>query len=387
MLIRNYVSEMTDLLTKSLARAWSRQGNQVVSDHDKSPVCLDAFPGAHKHVAEGQMLFDVLVKDFDSKTLTVKLDHLRFGHVPIVGDQKPHFFGAALGDEQKDSSHLGQPDEFLGDLEFSFPGKPNGFVSPRSLGQMTDDDFLAAYFQNTIALESRNESPTCFYNRIEDRGAGIPAVHKNTDRGPQLILKACKNLDSQIDFAFESSLGAKGFGLITANRPSQALRSHFQDASHSALSFDQSVGRMMDAETLNLFALSGTSRIVDDHQSFLRAVGQRGDVILIGLLKPLSFLRRAVEKTLQVVGQRLGKLSGDLAGRVKFDQPDQTDQIQHEMAALGFAQDTQERSQNSRNLFREKFSHGFRVVLLALAGIGDFDRKPFVLKTFYSLVT
>ncbi len=54
MLIRNGVSEMANLLTKSLARAWNRQGDQVVGDHGQCPVCLDALPGAHKHVAEGQ---------------------------------------------------------------------------------------------------------------------------------------------------------------------------------------------------------------------------------------------------------------------------------------------------------------------------------------------
>ena len=71
---------MTNLLTEAFEAFWSRQGDQVVSDHDKGPVCLDALPRTHKHVAEGQMLFDVLVKDLDSKTLTVKTDHFRFVH-------------------------------------------------------------------------------------------------------------------------------------------------------------------------------------------------------------------------------------------------------------------------------------------------------------------
>ena len=386
MLIRNCVSEMTNLLTESLARAWNRQGNQVVGDHDKSPVCLDALPGAHKHVAEGQMLFDVLMKDLDSEALAVKLDHLGFGHVQIVGDQKPHFFGATLGDEQKNSSHLGKPDEFLCNLEFSFLGKLNGLVSPRSLGQVTDDDLLAADFQNAIALESRNESPACFYNRIEDRGAGIPAVHKNGHRSTQLVLKACENLEGQIDLAFESPLRRSALGLVTGNRPSQALGSEFQDTSHGALPSEQPVGRMMDAEALNLFALSRASRIVDDHQNFPRAIGPRSNQGLIGFQKALSFLWRAVEKTLEIVGQRLGKLDSDLPSRMKLDQPDQTDQVEKKMFDLRFGHSAQEISQSGRSFCREKFSHGFRV-LLALAGIGDFDRKPFVLKTKYSLVT
>jgi hypothetical protein len=376
MLIRNVVSEMTNLLTKPLARAWSRQGDQVVSDRGKSPVCLGALPGAHKHMVEGQMLFDVLVEDLDSKTLAVELDHLKFGHVQIVGDQKSHFFGPAFGNKEKHSSHLGQPDEFLCDLEFSFLGKLDGFVSPRSLGQVTDDDFLAADFQDTIALERRNESPACFYNRIEDRGAGVPTVDKDRYRSAELILKTRENVDCQLDFALESSLGTKAFGLITANRPSQTLSCAFQNASHGALAFDQPGGRMMDADSLNLLAFPSAGRIVDDRQNFLAPVGRRSDQSLIGFFEALPFLGRAIEKALKIVGQPLGKLSGDFAGRMKLDQPDETDEVEKEMFDLGFAQNVQETAEHSRNLFREKFSHGFRV-LLGLVSIGDFDRKPF----------
>lgn len=386
MLKRNHISEMTNLLTESLARAWNRQGNQVVSDHDKSPVCLDALPGAHKHMAEGQMLFDVLVKNLDPEALAVKLDHLGFGHVQIVGDQKSHFFGAAFGDKEKYSSHFWQPDEFLCDFEFSFLGKPDGFVSPRSLGQVTDDDFLAVDVQDAIALESRNESPACFYNRVEDRGAGVPTVDENGHGSAQLILKTCENLDRQIDFALESPLRTSALGLVTGNRPSQTLCAEFQDASHGALPFDQPIGRMMHTDSLNFLALAGASCIVDDRQNFLRAIGRRSNQGLIGLLEALFFLWRAVEKTLKIVGQRLGKLSGDLPSRMELDQPDQTDQVEQKMFDLGFAQSAQEISQSGRSFRREKFSHGFRV-LLGCHSKGDFDRKPFVLKTLYSLVT
>ena len=90
--MQNGVSEMTNLLTKTLETLRNRQGNQVVGDHDNRPVCLDALPGTHKHVAEGQVLLDILVKDFDSETLVVKLDHLRFRHLKVVGNQKPGVF-------------------------------------------------------------------------------------------------------------------------------------------------------------------------------------------------------------------------------------------------------------------------------------------------------
>jgi hypothetical protein len=130
MLIRKCVSEMTNLLAKSLAMIWSRQGNQIVGDRDKSPVCLDALPGAHEHVAEGQVLLDVLVKDLDSKTLAVNPDHLGFAHFEMVGNQESGFLGASFGDKEEHGADLGQMDDSLGDLEPPLLGKTHSLVSP-----------------------------------------------------------------------------------------------------------------------------------------------------------------------------------------------------------------------------------------------------------------
>ncbi|MCM8775333.1 MAG: hypothetical protein NC930_03145 [Candidatus Omnitrophica bacterium] len=161
---RHSVLEMTNLLTETFEMLVSRQGNQVVCDYDESPVCLDALPRTHKHVAEGQVLLDFLVKDFDPEALAVKSDHLGFAHVEIVGNQEARFLGAWLGDEKKHGTDFGQMDNSFGDFEFSFSGNPNGFVSPRSLGQVTDDRLLAADFQNTIALDRSYKNPAGFDN-------------------------------------------------------------------------------------------------------------------------------------------------------------------------------------------------------------------------------
>lgn len=101
-LMRNGTSEITNLLTEAFEMLGNRQGNQAVGDQDKGPVCLDVLPRAHKDVAGGQVLFEVLVEDLDSKTLAVKLDHLRFCHFKIGGNQKPGFFGAPFGNKEEE---------------------------------------------------------------------------------------------------------------------------------------------------------------------------------------------------------------------------------------------------------------------------------------------
>ena len=377
---------MTNLLTEAFEMFWSRQGNQVVGDHDKDPVCLDALPRPHKHVAEGQMLFDVLVKDLDSKTLAVKTDHLGFGHLKIVGNQKPCFFGAALGNKEKHCSDSGQMDLSFGDLQLALFGNADSFVCPRSLGQVTDDGFLAVDFQNAVAFDRCDKSPTCFDNRNEDGRAGIPAVHQHDDRGPNSLAKIAKNFLAQLDFAFEFVLGAGGFGTIAFYRPGQPLSGDLQNASHGTLAFDQSLGRMVNPHALDLLAFSGTGGIVEGYDNFWQLVCRLRQKSLIGLAKTRLFLGRAIEKALQVVGKYLGNLAGNFPRRMKFDQPDQAGQINQEMFDLRFGQNAQEMSQIGRSFLWENFSHGFRA-LLGCHSIGDFGRKPFYLKYLSLFVT
>lgn len=365
---------------------WSRQGNHIVSDHDKSPVCLDALPRSHKHVAEGQVLLEVLVKDFDAKALTVEFDHLGFAHVELVGNQEPGFLGAAFGDKQKHGSDLGQADDSLGNLEFSFLGNAHGFVSPRSLGQVTDDGFRTVYFQNTIAFDRSDKDPARFDKRNKDWGTGVPAVHQNRHRGMNLAAKILKDFLRQLDFAFELCLGAGGLGAIADNSPSQPLSRNFQDASHGTLALDQTSGRVVNTQTFDMLAFSGTGGVVDGDKQLWQPVGFLSRKDLVGRLEMLAFFGRAIEKTLQVVGKRFRYLAGDLSSGMKLDEPDQPDQVNQEVFDLGFVQNAQETFENGRCFLREKFSHGF-CVLLALAGIGDFDQKPFYLKRLLSFTT
>lgn len=386
MLIRNCVSEITDLLTKTLAMTWSRQGNQIVCDHDKSPVCLNALPGTHKHMAEGQVLFDVLVKDFDSESLAVKSDHLGFAHFEIVGDQESGFLGASFGDKEKHRSDLGQMDDTLGNFEPSFFGNTDGFVSPRSLGQVTDDGFGTVDFQNAVALDRGHKGPFGFDNRNKNGSTGIPAVHQYRHGGMNFSPKILKNFLSQPDFAFEFAFGTRSFGAISFHSPGEPLASYLQNASHNALPLDQPLGRVMNAQALDVLAPSGTGGIVDSDKQLWRFVDSLSQEILVGLLKTPAFLGRTVEKTLQVVWKRLGHPICNFPGGMELDEPDQPHKVNPEVFALRFCQDIQEMFQNGRCFLRENFSHGFRA-LLGLVSIGDFGRKPFYLKYLSLFVT
>jgi len=378
--MQNCVSEMTNLLTETFETLWSRQDNQVVSDHDKCPVCLDALPRSHKHMAEGQMLFDVLVEDFDSKPLAVESHHLGFAHRKTVGDQKPGFFGPAFGDKEKRGSNLGQMDDSLGYLELSLSGKTDGLVRPRSLGQVTDDGFDAVYFQNPIAFDCSHEYPACFYNWIENRSTSIPAVHQNGNGSMKRLTKVLKNIPRQLDFALKHAFGTRGLGPVSLDCPRKPLNPNLQNTGNGALASHQAIGRMMNAQPFDSLAISRTGGVVDHHQNFLGAVGSLNEKLLIGGLKTLLFLHRAVQKALQVVGERLGNLTGNFPGRVEFDQPNQANQINQEMDSLRLGENSQETGKISRNFFGCFLAHGFHAALLALACLGDFGWKPFVLK-------
>ena len=377
---------MANLLAKTFEIFWRRQDNQVVGDHDKCPVCLDALPGAHEHVAEGQVLLDVLVEDFDPKSLAVESDHFGFAHPEIVGNQKSGSLGAAFGNKQKHSPDLGQTDDALGNLEFSLLGNTDSFVSPRSLGQVTDDRLLAVYFQDPIAFDRSDKCPSSFDNRNKDRSARIPTVHQHYHGGANFLAKSVENFLGQLNFAFEFAAGARILGTITPNRPRQPLSGNLQQTSHSALPLDHSVGRMMNAQTFDLFAFSGACGIVDSRHHLRLLIGLFRQKILVGLLKALAFLGRTIEKPLEIVGKSLANLTGDFPCGMKLDKPDQADLVNQKMFDLRFRQNAQETLQNRRCFLREKFSHGFRA-LLGLVSIGDFGRKPFYLKYLSSFVT
>ena len=395
MLRRDRIPEMTNLLAKALEVFWSRQGNQVVGDHDKSPVpsamtaplCLDALPGAHKHVAEGQVLLDVLVEDLYSKTLAVKSDHLGFAHLEMVGNQEPRFLGAPFGDKQKDGADLGQMDNSLGDLELSLFGNTHGLVSPRSLGQVTDDSLLAVDFQNTIALDRSHESPARFDNRNQDRSTGIPAVHEHGYGSMKILMKRLKNILRQIDLAFERTFETCGLGPVSLNGPSQPLACDLQNTGDSALTLCQSICGVVNSQPFDFFALSGTGGVVDHHQNFFGLAGSLGQDLLVDTLKMRLLLDRAIQKTLQVVGKCFGNLVCDFSCGMKLDEPDQTYQVHQKVFALRFGKNAQEPQKVRRSFLGCFLAHGFHAVLLALHGIGDFGWKPFDLKIPFLLVT
>ena len=107
---------MTNLSPKTFQSRLGGQSDEVVGDRKNRPVCLDALPGSHKHFAETQMLFDVLVKGLDGKALSVNLDHLGSGHFQIVGDKETISIAHA-GDEKLDLSDAGQPNDMRSDSE------------------------------------------------------------------------------------------------------------------------------------------------------------------------------------------------------------------------------------------------------------------------------
>lgn len=375
---------MTNHLTKTPGFVSIPQGNRVVSDRKEGPVCLDAVPRSHKHFPESEMLLDVLMEGFDPDALKIKQNHLRFGHFEIVGNKKP---GAVLGfgDKKQDSADLGQMDQELGDPKPFLFGSADGFVLSRPLGQAAHRCFSSPDFHDSVSLDGSKECPACLNNRVENRSASIPGIHQDGQRNAEFPNGLGKNLDSDLDFAFEGSFGTTAFGPVTPYRPDKTPGTYFDNACDSTQAPDKTVGSVMNSEAFDFLALSGARGIVDNQQR-LRIVRRLCDLLLIGGLKPLDLFGRGFQKLMQTIRVVISKDGRNLPDRSEFDKPNHPCQIDREVFSLGLAQGAQATSQIRRNFFREIFSHGFRV-LLALVGIGDFDRKPFYLKCLSSWVT
>ena len=377
---------MTDFLAKPLEAFSRQQGNQVVCDHDKRPVCLNALPGAHEHLAESQVLLDLLVKSLDPEPLLVQSHGFLLGHSQIVGDQESGFCSSALGNEQRHHPDFGQEYNLFGDPEPLFLGGTDGLVISRSLGQVTDDRFDAVVLHNPVPFDSRDESSARCRDEIENRSAGVPAVHKNGKRSIDPFPKRSQNARSQIDLALEFPIGARGLGTIASDIPAEPYSPDFDNTSHSTLSFDKTVAGMMDSHTFDLWALSLAGGIVDDHKSFFGCTALCQPV-LTGGANMTDISTMSIEKPLKIVGGGFAVALGNLPRGVELDQSDQPDEINQEVFPLRLAQDTQENRKIRRNFFGRSFAYGFHAVLLALAGIGDFGWKPFYLKQLSSFAT
>lgn len=376
---------MTNFLAKSLEAFSSRQGDQVVGDHGKRPVCLNALPGAHEHLPEGQMLLDLLVKDLDPEPLLVQSHGLGLGHRQIVRDQKFGFGTSSFGNKERYHPDLGQKNDQLGHLEPLLSGGAYGLVLSRSLGQVTDDLFDAVDLHITVPFDGCDVNPSRSRNKIENRSAGIPTVYKGNEGCADLFAERSQNFFCQIDLASESTLGARSLRPIATNIQAQPLPLNFDNTSDGTLPLDQTVAGMMNPDTFDLFAFSLTGRIVDDDNGFFRR-GTLRQPVLTGRGDVLDISGSCIEKALKVVGRGVETAFGDFSGRVEFDQHDQSDQVAQEVLSLGFAQDPQENRKIGRNFFGNICSHGFRA-LLGLDSKGVFGWKPFYLKQLTSFVT
>ena len=377
---------MTDFLAKPLEVLLSRQSDQVVGDHGKRPVCLNALPGAHEHLAESQVLLDLLVKGLDPKPLLVQSHGLLLGHGQIVADQEPGFCSCALGNEKGDHPDFGQENDSFGDPEPLFLGGTDDLVISRSLGQVTDDRFDAVVLHNPVPFDGRDESSARCRDKIENRSTGIPAVHKNGEGSVDPFAERSQNACGQIDFALKISKGARGLGTISSNVPTQPHSPDFDNTSHGALSFDETVAGMMDSHTFDHGTLSLTGGIVDDYESLFGGATLRQPV-LAGYANMPDISTASVEKPLKIVGSAFEVTLGNLPRGVELDQTDQSDEINQKVFPLRFAQKSQENGKIRRNFFGCFCAYGFHAVLLALAGIGDFGWKPFYLKQLTSFFT
>ena len=377
---------MTDFLTKPLEAFSSRQSDQVVSNHGKRPVCLDALPGAHKHLTKSQMLFDLLVKGLDPELLLVQSHGLSLGHSQIVRDQKSGLGTCPFGNEQRHHSDLGQKNDQLGNLEPLFLGGTDGLVTPRSLGQVTDNLFDTVDPHITVPFDSRNESSSRSRDEIENRSAGVPAVHKDGEGSVDSFAERSQDRFCQIDFAGKSFLGTRSPRTISPDIPAEPLSLDSDNTGHDALSPDKTVPGIMDSHALDLRSLPLTGRIVDDDKGPFGSVVLRQPV-LTGRSDMANISSLSVEKSLKIVGSCLEITPCDLPRGVEFDQADQSDEIPQEVFLLRLAQNPQENRKIRRNFFGRSFAYGFHVDLLALHGIGDFGWKPFYLKQLTSFVT
>ena len=377
---------MANLLTETFHPGFRGQGDEVVGDPQNRPVCLDALPGAHKHLPEAQMLLDILVKGLDGETLSVNPRHLEFRHVESVGDKEAMLVSQA-GNEKLHPAHLGQPDDLGSSPKPFLLGDPHPFVRKPPLGQKMDSDLDGVPIDVTILFQGGQKNPACLLDRIENRSTGIPGIHN--DREPSWEAKEgfVEDFESQLDFAFESARLRDFPGTVAANGKDKPQGPCFEECRHRAEALLKSLGRMMQSQALDSLAFPGGQGIVQNQKGVFEPFHHRLTKSLKLFLELGDNASRILEKVMKAVGIASAEVGGDFPDGAKLHQPDKANQVNQEILPLRLGEHLQERAEIRRNLFRARLAHGFRVVLLALGGIGDFGWKPFCLNELLSSVT
>ena len=273
-----------------------------------------------------------------------------------------------------------QPEHVGSDFEVLLFGNPDAFVNHPSLGQKRHGYFDPVQEDVSILLESGYENPTRLLNRIEDRSAAIPSIHDDGKSSGKKEKSFPENFQSQRDFAFEGALGTSFLGPVSSKSKDQAQRTCFQKTSHSAQSFAQSLGGMMKPDSLNMFPIPWRQSVVENQENILRILENHLAAFGNHLSKFGCDVRGVCYKVVKPVGVAIAEVIGDFPNRAEFDQRNQPRQVSQKMKSLRLGQNLQEMLQTGRNCFRATFAHGLRV-LHRLVSIGDFDRKPFYLRS------
>ena len=369
---------MTNHLAKTSGFVSIPQGDRVVSDPKNGPVCLDPVPGAHKHFSKAKMLFGVLMKGFDPDSLQINGHHLRFGHFQVVGDKESGPV-LAFGNKKQHGSDLGQVDQKPGHAKPPLLRSSNGFVFSRSLCQAAERSFPSVHFDNTVSFGGGKKRPSGLNNKVENRGTSVPGIHQDGKWGSNFLDGPGKDFDCNLNFALESTLGRSAFGTVSSYGPDKTLVSGFEDAGNRTKTFDETVGTVVNAEAFDFLSFPGRGRIVENKQRVV-VLWHVADLTLVFLLETLDFLGGSLQELVKAVGIVVSKFAGDFPNRTEFHQPNQADQINQKIDSLRFVYTPQESQKIRRNFLGCFLAHGFRA-LLAFAGIGDFGRKPFYLRS------
>lgn len=364
-----------NFLTKASGAISTGDADEVVRDGHERPVYLDACPRTHEHLPESEMLFDLLMEGFDPEALRVETRHFQLGQVEIVGDVEAKAVGL-FGDEEPHVADLGQADDEGSDPKPFVLGEPNAFESFQSLGQVTDVDFASARENDTVFSDRRHVSPAQSMDEIENLGAGVPGIHEDGQH-PSGEERDCvhQNFDGQSYFAFECFRRARFLGTVAPDGPSPSLAFGFENGRDRTKAFHQSIARMMNADSLDGLAVARAGGIVDGQQR-VALCDLRESSPSKFFLQRFELPGGTREELMKAVGTPMSEDSGDFSNGSKFDEPDQSDQIDHEMDALRFAEPLQKSVEIGQNAAWGCIPHDGFLPLVWNTTPRDCGRKP-----------
>ena len=213
------------------------------------------------------MLLHIPMPSLYRPPLSIKSHRFRLGQSEVVRN-KILDMPTTFGNEKRYFSEFGQGDYAFGYFHLPLSREANCAVLPPPLCQVAHGSLTVSQEHTAIGFDSRDIAPATVGNLFEHFPASVPCV-KQDNKSSSYTAGVFYYFKRQINFTFELLPRATVLRAVAFCGDSQNNLSEPNNCGNNALSFDYSLGAVVEAGALNMRAVPVNRRVIYDEEKVL----------------------------------------------------------------------------------------------------------------------